>query len=87
MNKNQEDIDMLDCAYGEWIYEKYATPLEEGRMYKQCTSCGNIVYETYQISMAGDNSIYVSGVINKCVTIASLDRYSGDNISLHKWTN
>ncbi|MBR3614766.1 MAG: hypothetical protein IKL55_06270 [Clostridia bacterium] len=66
----------------KWIYEKYATPFEEGRRYKRCNLCDAKISEKYTIPELENNSIYICGTdIKKQFTISSftqsaVDRYN-----------
>lgn len=57
----EQTLDFSKCSYGDWIYTKEANPLEEGERYRKCSNCDNKEIEKYTMSMAGDNSIYITG--------------------------
>jgi len=77
---SEEYIEKKDCKYGDWKYTRYATPVKEGSRYKKCRVCGNVVTESYTMSMPGKNSIYISGTnIKAKMTITSMTQSSIDN--------
>lgn len=47
--------------YGNWIYTKYATPVEGGERHQKCNVCGYTAYYEYTMNMAGTNSVYIPG--------------------------
>lgn len=51
-------IALLECNWGDWVLDEYATPFESGIRHHECQDCGRSVSEEYSITME-KNYLYI----------------------------
>ena len=56
---SETTIPVIGHIYGDWKIQKYATPIQEGNKYREC-SCGNKEFITYSLNL-GENYIFIEG--------------------------
>lgn len=76
-------LPLLEHNYGDWEILRYATPLENGEKERCCSECNKKEAESYSMSMAGSNSIYIPGTgIDNRLTATTLTQYSVDGYDM-----
>ena len=54
----ENPIPLLECNWGEWILDVYATPHEAGTRHHVCVDCDRSVSEEYTVEL-GNNYLYI----------------------------
>jgi hypothetical protein len=72
-------LEQIPCNFGDWYCVVQATPIEPGRMTRECVSCGSVETKEYTMEMAGPNSIFVPGTeINHEFAVTSFTQHAVD---------
>ena len=72
---SETPIDMIPHEYGDWEVTKAATPISVGEKKRTCGWCDSYETTTYEMHMAGANSIYIpgTGINHKVTKVLSLN--------------